>query len=54
MTEAEKNSIISAQILARVAEGATMREALDGVLGVGTYDRMVGELYDQLRAKASS
>jgi hypothetical protein len=30
-----------------------MKEAIDFVLGAGTYDRLVSDLYDELRAKAS-
>lgn len=42
---------ISAAILAKVAAGANVAEAVDAVLGAGTYVKMAGDLYDTLRAK---
>jgi hypothetical protein len=52
MSTAEKNAAISAAILAHVAAGKSLPDAMDAVLGVGTYIRVAGELYDALRAKA--
>lgn len=49
---ATKNAAISAAILMKLAEGASMKDAVDGVLGAGWFDRIVGDLYDALRAKA--
>lgn len=40
---------ISAAILARVADGLTIREAFDAVLGAGAFDRVAGEVYDAMR-----
>lgn len=34
------------------AGGITIREAFDMVLGEGAYEKMTGDLYDKLRAKA--
>ena len=48
----DMNAIISARILAAIGNGATVENAMDAVLGAGTYDRVVGELYDELRARA--
>ena len=42
---------ISARILAYVANGATVKEALTYVLGAGYYDCLVEEVYAELRAK---
>jgi hypothetical protein len=44
-------STISARILVCTAMGMTMAEAVDAVLGAGTYARVAGEVYDTLRAK---
>ena len=47
-----KNAAISALIMSKVAEGMTIRQAFDAVIGEGAYAKMAGELYDALRAKA--
>jgi hypothetical protein len=52
MTTAQKNAAISAAILAHVAAGKSLPEAMDAVLGTGTFMREAGALYDALRAKA--
>ena len=44
----------SARILAFKLDGATTKEAFDLVLGAGYYDRLVEELYTELRAKAAN
>lgn len=46
-------STISARILHLVGQGLSIRESFDEVLGAGAYERMAGELYDALRAKAA-
>ena len=46
MTTAEKNAVISRIILAKVAEGMNVRDA---VLVAGTVERVIGEVYDSLR-----
>lgn len=48
----EKTSAISAAILAHIAAGMAPNAALDAVLGEGTFSRLAGELYDELRARA--
>jgi hypothetical protein len=50
--QALKNAAISAQILAAISEGKTVAEAMDAVLGAGTYAKLRSELYEELRAKA--
>jgi hypothetical protein len=50
MTTAEKNAEISRRILAKVAEGMNIRQAADAVLGAGTVDRVIGNVYEKLRA----
>ena len=52
--EALKNAAISAKILAHVAEGKTVGEAIDAVLGAGTYAAIKSDLYYSLRAKAGA
>lgn len=47
-----KNPAISAAIIAHVAQGKTLPEAMDAVLGAGTYAKVASEAYDALRAKA--
>ncbi|MDR6389182.1 hypothetical protein [Paraburkholderia phenoliruptrix] len=49
-----KNQIISARILAEVAKGKTIDQAIDAVFGEGAYLKIAGELYDALRAKAAA
>ena len=51
MTNAEKNAAISARILAYVANGADLKDAIQYVLGPGYYECLVEELYQALRAK---
>lgn len=45
------NAKISAAILTKIAQGMTTREAVDAVLGEGTFKKLAGDLYDALRAK---
>jgi hypothetical protein len=45
-----KNESISARILALVSGGMTVEDAIDTVLGAGTSAKLVGDLYDALRA----
>lgn len=47
-----KTSAISTMILAAIADGKDVREAIDSVLGEGTFENFAGDLYDALRAKA--
>jgi hypothetical protein len=44
---------ISAHIVALVAQGLTIREALDSVLGEGTFIQIAGEIYDALTSKGN-
>jgi hypothetical protein len=48
-----KNAVISGRILTYVAQGASMKQAFDWVLGPGYYEAMIDELYHELRAKAA-
>lgn len=49
-----KNSIISAAIYAKMGEGMTLPQAIDAVLGSGTFEKLAGEVYDELRARKGS
>ena len=46
------NQTISARILVLVATGMTLRQAIDAVLGGGTFERLASEVYSELRARA--
>lgn len=48
-TQNEVSQKISAAILAHVALGKSTKEAVDAVLGAGTYVRVAGEIYETLR-----
>ena len=41
---------ISARILTLVATGLDIRAAFDAILGAGTWDAMIDDLYEALRA----
>jgi len=41
--------VISMRILAFVALGFTVNEAFDAVLGAGAFQKMAGELFENLR-----
>jgi len=49
-----KNAIISARILANIANGMTLPQAYDAVFGSGAYVKMAGEMYDALRAESQA
>lgn len=52
--ETQMNAKISAAILMNMAKGMDQKAAIDAVLGAGSYEKLVGALYDGLRAKAST
>jgi hypothetical protein len=43
---------ISLKVLAKVAQGMSAVEALKEVCGAEKVDQMIGDLYEQLRARA--
>jgi len=43
-----KNSEISKKILELINYGASEQQAIDAVLGAGTYDKLVSDLYNSL------
>jgi len=45
------NAKISQAILTLVASGMELRDAIDTVLGAGTFQGIASDLYDALRAK---
>ena len=46
-----KTQAISAMILNKIAAGMTAKEAINAVLGAGAYEKLAGEVYDELRAR---
>jgi hypothetical protein len=50
-SDEHRNALLSARILARVADGAALDAAFDAVLGPGARDTAVDALYTDLRAK---
>lgn len=47
-----KNTIISGRILSKMSEGLSVPEAVDAVLGEGTYEKVASDVYDKLRRMA--
>jgi hypothetical protein len=43
--------IICAKIVAQIAAGKSLRDAIDAVLGAGTFAAVASEVYDELRAR---
>jgi hypothetical protein len=50
----EKAARISALILARLAAGATVAEALDAVCGAGSHARLSASLWESFRAAGAA
>lgn len=48
--KATQQSTLAAAILAGVQGGADLKTAFDHVIGAGCFDKLVGDLYDSLRA----
>lgn len=44
-----KQQAISALILSQVANGKTIQEAFDAVIGAGAYERLAGEVWEALQ-----
>lgn len=47
-----KTQAISALILARVAQGETIQQAFDAIIGPGAYQQLAGEVWEALQPKA--
>lgn len=45
------SAVISARIISKVGEGLSVADAIDAVLGAGTYKQLANEIYDALAAK---
>ena len=54
MTTAQKNAKISGMIMARVQSGQTLTEAMDAVLGAGTFERIAGEVWEAMQPEGES
>lgn len=50
MTQADKNALISARIIAKVSEGMSVKDAYDFVMGSGAYAKLAGEIYDEINS----
>ena len=50
----DKNKAISEMILERVERGESVKSAYDAVLGKGAYERLAGDLYDEIRKTKSN
>ena len=48
-----KNAKISAMLVALMGAGMPVRDAVDAVLGAGTYEKLAGDVYDMIRARAA-
>lgn len=48
-----RNAAVAARIAQRMSAGESIREAIDNVLGAGSFDRIASETYDALRARAA-
>ena len=46
-----KQQALSLMILKNIADGMTASEAMDAVFGPGTFDKLAGEVYEQLQTK---
>lgn len=44
---------ISKRILTHVEQGKTVREAIDAVIGAGAAEKLIGELFEALKAKGN-
>lgn len=45
-----KTQAISALIIARVAEGATIKEAFEAIIGPGSFDQLAREAWEAMQA----
>ena len=45
---------ITYRIMVLVSQGQDVKSAIDTVLGEGTASKMIGEVYDALRAKSAA
>ena len=46
-----KDQTISAMILNEIASGKSVSEAVDSILGEGTYETVAGDIFDALNAR---
>lgn len=50
LSTAEKNALINTAIVAGLKSGLTIDQAVDAVMGEGSYKKIAGIIYHQLRA----
>ncbi len=53
MEREAKNAKITAMLVGLMKAGVPVRDAFDLVFGAGAFERMAGDLYDDLRARAA-
>ena len=46
-----ESMILASRIIAKIAEGTSLEDAIDCVLPPGTYDRLIDEIFSDLHAK---
>lgn len=49
----EKMALVQKSRGTHQANAAVLRETIDSLLGAGTYDKLVSDVYDELRARAA-
>lgn len=49
-----KNIRISAEILKLVLAGQDVRQAFNVVIGEGAYEKLAGDIYDELKARSAN
>lgn len=47
----EATKVISLRIATLVASGLSIKDAVDAVIGAGSYDRLASDVYDALKAR---
>ncbi|AMM23178.1 hypothetical protein [Variovorax sp. PAMC 28711] len=52
LSTSDKNTVLTVVIGTLVQSGMDVRDAIESVLGEGSYKTMAGQIYDALRAKA--
>ena len=54
MATQQITALVSKMILARMDNGLSLQEAIDAVLGIGTFERLTDDLYRELNKEAKT
>lgn len=54
MSTAEKNKLITITLAKKIASGMDVRQAWESLFGEGSWEKMTGQIYDELRARAAN